>query len=40
MLDAVLILKSIKDSHNVREAIRDAVKKAKQEAGVTYRQEV
>lgn len=38
--DAVLILKNIKDPHNVREAIRNAAKKARQEAGVSYRQEV
>lgn len=38
--DPVLVLKSIKDPHNIREQIREASKKAKQEAGIAYRQNV
>lgn len=38
--DPVLVLKNVKDPHNIREQIRDASKKAKQEAGIAYRQNV
>lgn len=38
--DPVLVLKNVKDPHDIREKIRDASKKAKQEAGIAYRQNV
>ncbi|MDE0582225.1 PH domain-containing protein [Planococcus sp. A6] len=38
--DEMLVLKDVRDPHTVREVIRDATKKAKLEAGVTYRQEI
>lgn len=38
--DEMLVLKDVRDPHTVRETIRDATKKAKLEAGVTYRQEI
>lgn len=38
--DPVLVLKNVKDPHDIREKIRDASKKAKQEAGITYRQNI
>jgi len=38
--DPVLVLKNVKDPHTIREQIREASKKAKQEAGISYRQNV
>ena len=35
--DPVIVLKKVKDPHEVREKIRRAVKEAKEKAGVTYR---
>ncbi|MBU5594903.1 PH domain-containing protein [Amphibacillus sp. MSJ-3] len=38
--DPKLILKKVKDPHEVREQIRDAAKKAKEKMGVKYRYEL
>ena len=38
--DPVIILKSIKDPHDVREKIRNAAKVAKEKVGVTYRHDI
>lgn len=38
--DPEIVLKNVKDPHEERELIRDAVKKAKEKSGVSYRYEL